>query len=245
MPGLELMVGKRSARWAYSYKVATIGGRVDRQVTIGTPASHTVREAREAVEILKGPRRRRRGPGDRRRRGEGGGLAAKAQAADRRGRDAALRPRRRALSRRKGEEEVAALGRRDRADAASGPRRSAWAGRDVRIIAKRDVIALVDTADAERGTQAARKLLSMVRTFLSWASGKDWCRSTSPPTCRCRARRQARPRAVGCEIAAIWHATASTHPFDRGVRVLLLSGQRRDEVFAMPGEEVDLPRPNG
>ena len=118
----------------------------------------------------------------------------------------------------------------------------AWGDRDIRSIARRDVLDLLDQI-VDRGSPVmANRTLAHVRKLFNWAIARDVidaspCAKVTPPE-----KVVSRDRVLSDdEIAAIWRAADGLgYPFGSLVRVLLLTGQRRDEVASMRRDEIDL-----
>lgn len=118
-----------------------------------------------------------------------------------------------------------------------------WMGRDVQTIAKRDVLSLLDDI-VERGAPvAANRTLSALKTFFAWCVSRDILASSpcdhvndpSPETSDERDFSDA-------ELAAIWRAAEGEgHPYGTMVQLILIMGQRRDEVRQGVRAEVDRP----
>jgi integrase len=119
-----------------------------------------------------------------------------------------------------------------------------WGKRSIGSIAKRDVIALVDKKVASGAEVQANRILARLRTLFGWGVEKDRltanpCDGLKPPT-----KEKARDRVLNeAEIRAFWGATEELGwPFGSLFRLLILTGQRRDEVATMEWSEIDLER---
>jgi integrase len=127
-----------------------------------------------------------------------------------------------------------------------------WSGRDVQGITKRDVLDLLDSMVARGAPVAANRTLSTLKMAFGWcvkrdilaASPCDHIDAPSPETSQER-------ELSGPELVAIWRAADRTgYPYGRMIQVLMLTGQRLDEVLAAVRSEFDfaariwtLPRP--
>lgn len=117
-----------------------------------------------------------------------------------------------------------------------------WQDRDIRQITRRDVLDVLDAmVDRDAATQANR-MLAHLRRFFGWAVERDYITTTpisgiKPPT-----PEVARDRVLtDGELAAVWRAAErEAHPFGPGVRLLILTGARRSEVFGATWREFDL-----
>jgi integrase len=118
---------------------------------------------------------------------------------------------------------------------------SAWKGRRVQDITKRDVIALLDAVN-DRAPIMANRVLAAVRKLFNWCLARDVisvspCTLVEPP-----APERSRERILtDDEIRRLWKATdAEGWPFGPLVKILLLTGQRLGEVGGMRWDELDL-----
>jgi integrase len=119
---------------------------------------------------------------------------------------------------------------------------SAWRGRSIHEISKRDVMALI--ADAERrGTPAAaNKLTKVMRAFFNWCVGRGILERSPAEGIAIPCKEVARDRTLtDDELASVLRAArAIGGPFGGIVELLSLTGQRREEVARMTWSEIDL-----
>ncbi len=120
-----------------------------------------------------------------------------------------------------------------------------WADMPLAKITRRDVMDVTDTLMDRGHETAANRYLGYLRQMMRWAVDRDIIESD--PTARVRkpGAEATRDRVLTLgEIRAIWHATEPTQAnkgdlFGPIVRLLLLTGQRRNEVAAMRWDEID------
>jgi integrase len=109
----------------------------------------------------------------------------------------------------------------------------AWGDRPLAAIRKRDVLELVD-AIADRGAPVqANRALAYVRRLMNWAAGRDLIEA-NPAQFVEKPRAEARRERVldDAELVEVWRAVEGmVAPFAAGVRLLILTGARRSEVF--------------
>jgi integrase len=113
-----------------------------------------------------------------------------------------------------------------------------WEDRRIGTITGDDVH---DVVDASAGPAAQNFTRAVAGSFFKWVLKQKRAPITVSP-----AANVARPNDPGSrdrvlslpEIAAVWAATASGSPFDAFVRLLLLTGQRRNEVAGMRWAEI-------
>lgn len=124
-----------------------------------------------------------------------------------------------------------------------------FGSRILRTIRRSDIVGLVSAVAAKGyGVQATRAFSEMM-AFLRWCEERQYVDGI--PAARKKdmrkhgaAKESPRQRVLSDdEIAAVWAKSAALGPGTRDlVRLLLLTGQRRDEVRVMTWEEVDLKR---
>ncbi len=135
-----------------------------------------------------------------------------------------------------------------------------WGDRPIGEIAKRDVIKLIEAildrggerpeAGSRRkdgGPYAARHALSAARKMFNWAAGRDLI-PTSPcdriKAAELHGSPAARTRVLtDDEIRRVWQAAEATdYPYGPLVKMLLLTGQRREEIAGAKWSEIDLDK---
>jgi integrase len=116
-----------------------------------------------------------------------------------------------------------------------------WRGRTVHDVTRRDVIDLLERIAEDRPIMANR-VLAAVRKFFNWMAARDIikaspCVGVEPP-----GEVKSRDRwLTDDEIKTLWLACEGEHsPFGPFVKMLLLTGQRRNEVAGMRWSELDL-----
>ena len=129
----------------------------------------------------------------------------------------------------------------DRLMAAKDGIAARWAERQIDAITRRDVIDLIDEI-ADRAPISANRTLAALPKLGNWAVSRDileisFCAGVKPPS-----PERSRERVLSDdELRWLWQATeADGYPFGRLVQVLMLTGQRRQEVAAMRRTELDL-----
>lgn len=117
----------------------------------------------------------------------------------------------------------------------------AWSNRDIREIAKADVLKILDGAVRAGTPSAANHALAAIRKFYSWAVERGLvdanpCAGISRP-----ASAVARERVLSSqELLAVWKGCeANPTPFAQIVQLLMLTAQRRGEVVGMRWSEID------
>ena len=116
-------------------------------------------------------------------------------------------------------------------------------GRALRSVAKRDIAALLDDIAERRGGVSANRARTALSGFFAWAIGRDLCDVNPIVGTEKAVKEQPRDRVLADdELADVWVCTSRPHDFDHIVRLLILTGQRRDEVGGMRWSELDLDR---
>jgi integrase len=116
-----------------------------------------------------------------------------------------------------------------------------WRGRMVHEITRRDVLDILDRVVDGGAPIAANRVLAAVRKFLNWCVARDLlaaspCAGVRPPTAE-----RARDRVLSDdELRLAWQAADKLGgTFGPLVKMLALTGQRRDEVARMRWDELD------
>jgi integrase len=115
-----------------------------------------------------------------------------------------------------------------------------WGGRRLGNITRADVIAVLDEVAAHAPIMANRMHAVLARLF-KWAEAKG-ISNTNPCSNIERAKEHSRDRVLeDKELRAVWIATGELgHPYAGIVRLLILTGQRRNEIADLRWDEIDL-----
>lgn len=117
--------------------------------------------------------------------------------------------------------------------------RPRWGTRKVGTITRRDVVALIDEATSRGASVTANRLLAVVRRFFNWTVERSIVESSPAAAVKAPTDEVSRDRILtDDEIRWLWDATERRDLFDRIVRVLLLTGQRRGEVAGLRRNEL-------
>ena len=113
---------------------------------------------------------------------------------------------------------------------------AAWRGRSVDDIRRRDVIELLDQIVADRTANVADKTHQVGSKFFSWLVARDVISSSPWVGIERPVRYSARERTLSDdEIRRLWLACEAEGPEGQAIRLMLLTGCRRDEVFESLG----------
>ena len=117
-----------------------------------------------------------------------------------------------------------------------------WRRKLIKDITRRDVLDLLDGIVESGRPVAANRVLTAIRKMFNWAIERDIiasspCAGVKPPT-----PEQSRDRVLtDLELCDVWLAADQLGgPYAALVKLLMLTGQRRDEVARMTWSEVDL-----
>jgi integrase len=119
----------------------------------------------------------------------------------------------------------------------------AWSGRDFVNIRRQDVAALLDHVQDTAGPVAADSALKRISSICAWYQSRhdDYVSPVVKGMRRSKTAERARDRILeDAELRAVWRAAEANGTFGAFVRVLLLTGQRRDKVASMKWDDVSL-----
>lgn len=107
-------------------------------------------------------------------------------------------------------------------------------------VRRADVAEHLRTITADSGPQAALRARRTLSTVYVWAIGEGLAEINPVVGTNAPATEVRRERVLAdAELVYVWHACPPTSDFGRIVRLLILTGQRRDEVAGMCWDEVD------
>jgi integrase len=112
----------------------------------------------------------------------------------------------------------------------------------IRDLRKVDVIEMLDVI-VDRGSPiAANRTLALVKRLLNWAAGRDLVDSSVAHYIAPPAPAVSRERVLSdAELVKVWRAVESIGgTYAAGVRLLMVTGARRDEIFGLHEAELDL-----
>jgi integrase len=116
----------------------------------------------------------------------------------------------------------------------------AWRGRTVDSIRKRDVIELIEGVAASGRGYLANRTLGTLSKFFNWLVGRDVLAFSPVTGVEKPHEEEVRERTLtDAELRALWLACEDDDPFGQALRVLMLTGARRNEVSQMRWSEVD------
>jgi integrase len=114
-----------------------------------------------------------------------------------------------------------------------------WRGRQVQDIRRRDVIELVERIALDR-PYLANRTLAVLSKFFNWLAARDVI--VASPVVGVERPHKEEPRArvlSDAELAALWRAAENDVFYGPALRLLVLTGARRNEVSKMRWSEID------
>jgi integrase len=119
-----------------------------------------------------------------------------------------------------------------------------WGHRPITEITRAEVIALLDDIVDRGAPVAANRTLAALRKLFNWAIERDILETSPTDRVKPPAAEKSRDRVLSdSELKALWHASeALGWPFGPMVQLLILTGQRREEVASMAWSEIDVDR---
>ncbi len=121
---------------------------------------------------------------------------------------------------------------------------SAWRGRRLSTIEKRHISSLLDGIVKRGAPVGANRTFAQLRRMCTWAVSRGLierspCDGVEAPSPEIERSRVLEPE----EIAIVWRAAELiATPYDKIVRVLMLTGARRDEVAGIEWDELNLDK---
>ena len=114
--------------------------------------------------------------------------------------------------------------------------------RPIETVTRRDILDLLDGIEAKASGARANRVLANVRRLFSWAVERGIIEASPAANVKAPGQETARDRVLtDDELRAFLRACERMgEPFGPLFRLLLLTGQRRDEVAALPWAELDL-----
>lgn len=118
---------------------------------------------------------------------------------------------------------------------------SVWHNRPIVEISKHDVTAVLDAIMRSGKQTTANRSLAAIRKLFNWAVERGLLNQSPCAGIRAPANSVKRDRVLtDPELAAVWNAaSAMGYPYGSLVHLLILTGQRREEVAGMQWREID------
>lgn len=109
-------------------------------------------------------------------------------------------------------------------------------------VSRSDIYELLKAVAAKNGPMAANRLRAALSSLWTWALRTGRVEGDNPVAYVPRpAKERIRDRVLAeTEMSAIWRCTGQNHDHDRIVRLLLLTGARREEVGSMRWSELEI-----
>jgi integrase len=115
----------------------------------------------------------------------------------------------------------------------------AWRGRRVGSITKRDVHTMLDGIVDRGAPTMAKKTEAYVKRFFKWCHQRDLIAANPLEAMEALPKAKSRERVLtDDELVKVWHA-ADEGPHRMAVRLLVLTGARREEISQLKWGEID------
>ena len=115
-------------------------------------------------------------------------------------------------------------------------------GLAIEAVTRRELVPLIDDIAENSGRTAADRLKASLSTFLGWCVERDYIDANPAAGIKHRANGGSRERVLAeAELVAIWKA-CNEDDHGRIVRLLMLTGQRREEFGGLKWDEVDFDK---
>ena len=117
-----------------------------------------------------------------------------------------------------------------------------WGDRPIETISRADALDMLDGIMAEGKDYKANRVLGHVRKLMNWAIERGLIAASPVANVRAPGKETSRDRVLTYdEIVKVWGACDGLgYPFGGFTRLLLVTGQRRDEVARMKWSDLDL-----
>jgi integrase len=115
------------------------------------------------------------------------------------------------------------------------------AGTAIKGVTRQNIVSIIDDIAAHRGRVAADRARTTLSGLYVWAIDRGYCDATPVTHIKSRAEGGARNRTLTKEeLAEVWHAAdVVTHGnYGRIVKLLILTGQRREEIGHLAWAEI-------
>jgi integrase len=115
-------------------------------------------------------------------------------------------------------------------------------GKEIKAIRKSDLVIILDKV-ADRGAKTqANRVRAFLTRFFNWCCERDLLENSPASSLPKIQNEISRDRVLSSdELSAVWNAAAAAgYPFGPIVRLLILTGQRRDEVARLSWDEINL-----
>jgi integrase len=114
----------------------------------------------------------------------------------------------------------------------------AWGGRPIKTVSKRDVIELLDGIVDRGAPGKVRSVYAHLHRLFKWAVGREIIAVSPMDGLECPVAATRRDRVLSdVELARVWHA-ADDGPFGHVLKLLILTGARREELTQLKWAEV-------
>ena len=119
-----------------------------------------------------------------------------------------------------------------------------WSGRSIKAIKRQDILNLLDDIVDQGKPIAANRVLAAVRKMFDWCAGRGIIDASPVAGIETPSEENERDRVLtDDEVAALWRAWDNMgFPFGAMAKMLLITGQRRNEVANMRWSDIDMDK---
>lgn len=119
--------------------------------------------------------------------------------------------------------------------------RAAWAGREIGAVSRADVQAMIDGIEKSGRIPTANRVLAYTKAFFSWCEDKGIIPDNPAQKVKKAGKEESRDRVLSdTEIRWFWQACINQgYPWGHLGRMLLLTGQRLNEIARLTEGEID------
>lgn len=119
--------------------------------------------------------------------------------------------------------------------------RAAWGGREIDVVSRADVQAMIDSIEKSGRIPTANRVLAYTKAFFSWCEDKGIIPDNPAQKVKKAGKEESRDRVLSdTEIRWFWQACLNVgYPWGDLGRMLLLTGQRLNEIARLSDDEID------
>ena len=116
-------------------------------------------------------------------------------------------------------------------------------GLTVDTIRRESIEPLIDDMAENRGKVTADRARTVLSTFFAWVIERRYIEANPTINIKDRATGESRERVLSeDELVAVWKAAGHAHDFGKVVRLLMLTGCRRNEIAGLQWSEIDFEK---
>jgi integrase len=115
---------------------------------------------------------------------------------------------------------------------------------EIKSVTRNDVVAQLDRIVTNHGKVSADRAKTALSNFFAWAIDRGHCDATPVIGIKRRNKKKGeRERVLSeAELVAVWRVCGSDSDYGRIIRLLILTGQRREEIAGLMWHEINLEK---